>query len=233
MVERVRNAPMVLSKLKTIDDQIVCTENCRIQIPSRYAEVNLAQLGTDTFILGVYAILLDNNMYAVSNILGLIKIIPDKVQKVVIDDVEYLEFVFEAGSTVIDNINIVRRDTILYDIFNEFIFMGNVPWYMNYNDLGKLFDTTLKFADSHAGEMYEVNEFLASIIARSPKDRSVFYRLDLPNKLPPQYVALTSIYYSINNPVNKIAGSYFTDGLISALVNPSNEVGHIEKLLRT
>lgn len=228
-----RDAKAVLSTLKTADSQVICTKNCKIQLPVRFQQIRLAQLGTEIYILGVYALILETGEYAVSNMLGLVKINPDKIVTVKIADEEYFEFYFEAGTTIFPNTSIVKRDELLYNIFNEFIFNAGIPWYLEYNDLGKLFDTAKKFTGSNAANIYEVLEFLASFVSRNPKDRSLFYRLTLPNKDQPQYVALTSVFYSVSNTVNKIAGNYFSDGIVSALVNPSENVEKIEQLLRT
>ena len=232
MANKTRNALAVLAALKIVGKKVIAIKPCVIQIPFRYAQLNLAQLGSDTYILGVYALILESGEYAVSSALGLIKITPDKVSSIKIDNEEYYEFSFDAGSTVIDNTTIVQRDTILYNIFNEFIVRGSVPWYLEYDDLGKLFNTARSYADSNIGMNYEVWEFLASIIARTPKDRSIYYRLGTNFKETPQYVPMTSVFYSMHNTVNKLAGNYFTDGLTSALVNPSENIEKIEQLLR-
>ena len=227
-----RNPEAVLSKLKVKDNRVSSTVSCKIQIPGRYVQVNLAQLGTEIYILGVYALVLETGEYAVSSILSLVNITPDKILRTKINDEEYYEFWFDAGSTIIANTELILRDTILYSIFNEFIISGRIPWFMNYEDVGKLFNTAKEYAGSSIGDTYEIWEFLASIIARSPKDRSVFYRLGQDYKSQPQYVSLTSFFYSISSTTNKLAGNYFTDGLTSALVNPSQNVEKIEQLLR-
>lgn len=232
MTKYVRNPSTVLNSLKTVGDSLIAIKNCRIQIPLRYSVIDLAQLSGDIFILGIYAIILDTNEYAVCNIPAMINITPDRIIQTKINDDEYYEFHFDAGSTIIKDLNVVRRDTILFNILNEFIFNGNVPWFMGYEDLGKLFDYTDKFAGSHVGNLYEVNEFIASMIARCQDNRSFYYRLGNDFKKTPTYISLKSVLYAVKGTVNKLAGSYFNEGLVSALVEPSTQVEKIESLLR-
>jgi len=125
----------------------------------------------------------------------------------------------------------------MYNIFDEFIFKGKIPWYMGYEDVGKLFDT----ADSHAGSAvasnYEVIELIASMVTRSKDDRTKYIRSVAKtdedfNDSKISYVPLSSIFYSVNSTVNKIAGSYFSDGVVSALVTPTTKVDKIESILR-
>ncbi len=227
-----RNKDAVLKALKVSGDALVCTENCVIQIPVRFSQVNLADIGTDIYIIGIYALILESGEYAVSNMVGMLKITPTVITTKTLGEDEYYEFKFASGSIVSPNINIVRKDLIPYDVFNEFIFKGGIPWYIEYEDLGKLLNTAKKYADSNSGNIYEVTEFIASVVSRKATDRTIYYRLALPAKERPKFVPLSSVFYSVNNTVNKIAGSYFSDGITSALVNPTTEPNKIETLLR-
>jgi hypothetical protein len=108
---------------------------------------------------------------------------------------------------------------------------------MGYDDLGKLFDTAASHAGSNVGDNYEVIELIASMVTRSKEDRSKYIRsvaetyADVSDgKI--DYVPLSSVFYSVNSTVNKIAGSYFTDGVVSALVVPTAKVDKIESILR-
>lgn len=227
-----RNKDAVLSKLKISNDSLICTEDCMIQIPVRFGQVNLADVSVDIYIIGIYALVLKSGEYSVSNMAGMIKITPTSILTKKIGEDEYYEFLFTAGSVISPNVNIVRKDLVPYDIFNEFIFKGGVPWYMEYSDVGKLLNSAKKYADSNSGNIYEVGEFIASIITRKASDRTIYYRLSLPSNERPKYVPLSSVFYSVNNTVNKLAGNYFSDGVTSALVNPTTNTNKLEELLR-
>lgn len=233
-----RNPDLVKSMLvKNKSNQIFCKVDCKIQVPVRYSAVDLGQVGLDTYILGLFPIILDSGDYTVCNVNAFVELNPSKVSTVTIDDVEYHEFFFEKETVIIKNTSLVKRESLMYSMFSEFIFKGKIPWFVEYNDLGKLFDT----ADSHAGSKInknlEVIEFIASLITRSKNDRSKYIRNTAKlysdftlDKLA--YVPLSSIFYSVTNTVNKLSGSYFNDGVTSALVNPTTNVEKIEKILR-
>lgn len=233
-----RNPDLVKSMLvKNKSDQILTKVNCKIQVPVRYSTVGLGQVGLDTYILGLFPIILESGDYTVCNVNALVELNPSKVTVVTIDDVEYHEFFFEKETVVIKNTNLVKREDLMYSIFSEFIFKGKIPWFVEYNDLGKLFDTAESHAGSRVNKNLEVIEFIASLITRSKQDRSKYIRNigNIPSDFSLDkidYVPLSSIFYSVTNTVNKISGSYFKDGVTSALVNPTTKVEKIEKILR-
>lgn len=234
----VRNAEKVQACLKELPDgQLLTTQACKIQVPVRYSQRGLAQVGIETYVYGIYALILEDGTYAVSSVCAMVKILPFKVIDIQINGVPYHEFYFEANSPVIANINLVRRDVLIYNIFDEFMFKGNIPWFIEYEDLGKLFDTAKYHADSNVAQTYEVIELIASLVARNKEDRTKYYRTaisaydELKSK-PPAYVPLMSVFYSATNTLSKLAGSYYNDGVVSALVTPTHEVSKLEALLR-
>lgn len=218
--------------------QIITSIPCKIQVPARFTEIGLGQIGVETFIYGLYPVITETGDYMVSNINALVEIDPFKISQVTIDDVLYHEFYFPAESVLIKNTTMVKTDTLLYYVFDEFFFKGKIPWYVGYEDLGRIFDTANYHAGSNIGRNWEVIEFLASMVTRSKTDRTKYIRTVMQqyndsslNKI--DYVPLKSVLYSVNSTTNKLAGSYFNDGVISALVNPTDRVDKIEQILRT
>lgn len=234
----IRDASKVLACLKELDDgRLVTTKGCKIYIPARFAERGLASIGIETHIAGIYAIVVGDTHYAVSMVNAMIRIDPTSTLKITIDEEEFYEFEFEPGSTVIMSLQLVRADTLVYKIYDEIIAKGHVPWYLGYADLGKLFDTARKHAGANIGANHEVTELIVSLIARDPADRHRYYRtciktLDDLRKKPPAVVPLRSVTYAATNTLNKLAGSYFSEGLVSSLVSPADRVERMEALLR-
>jgi hypothetical protein len=214
----------------------VALKPLKIYLPVRFSERGLANVGVETNIAGLYAIVVDDKYYAVMVANALMRIDPIATNKVVFDGDEYYEFVFNAGSTVIPSLSLVKQNSLVYRIYDEFISKGRVPWYMGYPELGKLFDTARKHAGANIGADHEVTELIISMIARNPNDRSQYYRqfIQSPQDLvtnPPVFIPLKSVMYSATNTTNKLGGSYMQDGIISALVSPSERVERIEGLL--
>jgi hypothetical protein len=233
-----RDAKSVLSALKELpNNSVVTTKACKIQIPKRFASRNLAVIGIDIYIPGIYVLIMEDNKYAVSTITSQIKINPFKTLETTIEDVDYYEFYFEAGQVLFENINLVKKDTLFYYIFDEIITKANVPWFLEYEDLGKIFDYAAFYAGSNIGENPEVTELIISLTSRDAINKMNFYRHTVKNRSylktnPPEYVALNSVIYSASSTLNKIAGSYVSDGIVSALVDTTTEASKIEKLLR-
>jgi hypothetical protein len=166
----------------------------------------------------------------------MVKITPTSTIKVKFNEEEYYKFDFDAGSTVIPSLQLVQTDVLVYKIYDEIMAKGNVPWYLDYNDLGRLFDTAKYHAGANIGSNHEVTELIVSIIARNPKNRHEYYRRTVKSKEdvkknPPAFVPLRSVVYSATNTTNKLAGSYFEAGLVSALNSPSTRTERIESIL--
>lgn len=221
----------------TAGGQVVTSKPCRIYIPARYAEKQLANIGSEIHILGIYAIVMEGQYYAVSLANAMKRIEPATINTISIDDNEYYEFIFEAGDTVIADVNLVVNDTLPYHINDEIIAKGRIPWFLTYEDLGSLFDSAEKYAGVRLGANDAVLEMIASSIARSEKDPRVYYRQVVKSKEdveknPPLFIAFRNISYGATNTTAKLMGSYFEASMTSALVNPSEKVEDIEELLR-
>lgn len=234
----VRDASKVHSCLAELPDgRLVTKKPLRIYIPARFEEASLAFIGVETNIIGIFAIVTEDNYYGVSMVNAMIRIEPTSIMKIEIEGEWYYEFSFEAGSTVISDMNLVKTDVLVYKIYNEIVAKGHVPWYLSYMDLGKIFDSARKHAGANIGGQREVTELLISLISRDPDDRHRYYRqavktsADL-HKKKPAYISLRSVIYAATNTVNKLAGSYFTDAVTSALVSPAERVERIENILR-
>jgi hypothetical protein len=180
---------------------------------------------------------MDDSTYSVCNVNAMVEIVPDRTLVTQINGTDYYEFFFEPNSQVIKTLNLVQEGTIVYNVFNEFLLMAKIPWYIDYDDLGKLFDTASKYAKSGIGDVPETIEFFSSIVARPVKDRANYIRTALTsysdassNNL--SFIGLTNVFYAIHSTMNKLAGNYFNDALISALVTPSTETTVVEKILR-
>lgn len=233
-----RDAKAALSYLHENEiGQILTKKNCKIQIPTRFAEVGLGEIGINTYAYGFFPIIFDSGEYAVFNVCALMELNPYKLTNVVIDETDYYEFYFDAGQVVIKTTDLIQKETLMYNVFDEFIFKGKLPWYAQYSDVGKLFDTAKYHANSNVSQNPEVIEFVASMISRSKSDRALYIRtvadvyedtsLDKVDFIP-----LKSVFYSVNSTLNKLAGSYFNDGVTSALVNPSVKIEKIEAIIR-
>jgi hypothetical protein len=233
-----RDRQVAIDNLKALPDGSMLTKKaCKIYIPYRYVEYGLAKIGIENHILGVYALVYDDSVYSISLINAMVPINPSQTNRIKVDGEDYLEFVFEANSVVIKNMDLVKTDTIVYLIFEEFYLKGHVPWFIGYKDYGLLLDTAAKHAGTNIAKQREVIQAIASICARSADDRSVFYRSVIKSeedlvKNPPVFIPLRSVRWAATNTLTKIGGSYFSVGVTSALLSPAERPERIETILR-
>lgn len=239
MPKLVRDSAKVLAQLvENNAGEVITKQNCKIQVPVRFSTIGLGQIGINTHTYGLFALILDTGEYTVCNINSLIELNPSRLTIVDVNGVDYHQFEFEAYQVVIKTTTLVKRDSIMYNIFDEFIFKGKIPWYVDYEDLGKIFDSAKEYANSNVGSNQDVIEFIASLITRFKDDRSKPLRgrvtsyKEITNENV-TYVPLNSVFYSVTSTLNKLAGSYFNDGVVSALVNKSTEVSQLESILRS
>lgn len=232
----VRNPEMVHSTLKELDnDTVVTTKGCKIYIPARFGERKLAILGHETYIVAIFAMVVDDRYYAVSIEPAMMRIDPTTVNTINLDGENYYEFTFDPGSTVIANTNLVKKDTLTYDIFQEIVSKGRVPWYISYEDLATLYDGAPKHAGVTIGANHAIIEMILSVIARDPSDATKYYRQalkDAKGPIKPLYVPFSSVTHGATNTTAKLMGAYWKEGLNSALVNPTDKVERVEELLR-
>lgn len=233
-----RDASRVTETLEELEDgRLVTKKGCKIYIPARFVEHDLAYLGVNNYIVGIYAIVVDDTYYGVSTVNAMINIDPTDTNKIKMEDSDYIEFVFAPGSTVFKSLDLVKIDVLTYKIYDEIFSKGRVPLYMDYNDLGGIFDTAKYHANANLGTTGEVTQLIASMISRDAKDKTKYYRTvinDLSDvrNIPPAFIPLRSVAYAATNTTTRLGGSYFDKGVVSALVNPADRVERIESLLK-
>lgn len=232
-----RDAEFVLSNLKEVPkNKLVASVPCHIHLPKRFLERGLASIGDAVYIHGTFAIIIKDR-YAVSNVTAMIEICPSRILDAVVDDVDYFDFHFDAGDVVINDLNVIKRDTLIFTLLEELIIKANIPWYFSYEDLGRLFDFAKEYADSSVGDLLAINEFIISLISRVSSDRTLYYRTSINSiedmkQQPPAFIPLTNVFFAPTNTTNKLAGNYFDDGIISSLITRTNETENLESLLR-
>jgi len=219
------------------DGSVITTADCRILIPERYASRHLATVGDKVYILGFFALIMDEAYYSVSRTCAMMRITPSSTDRIEMEGMAFLEFKFFKGDTVFPSTELVKNDTLTYYIYDELVAKGNIPWYFNYYDIAKLFETAQEFAGINLGNR-SVLELILSTTCRDSTDLTRLYRHiiekdeDIVNN-PPVITPFRSVIWNVSDTTSKIIGAYYSDSIISALVNPNEQVERIEELLRT
>lgn len=232
-----RDPQSVKSALKVVGNTLYAAKDIKIHSPLRFFERGMGEIGSNIYILAIFPFIVEESIFSVLIVDAMMQIEPNQYRVVNIEDTDYYEFEFRAGSVICPNLDLVKKDTLVYNIYDEIISKGRIPWYLDYLELGAIFDTAALHAGTNIGENREVTELLISLIARDKTDRTKYYRQSIKSladleKTSPEYVSMRSVIYSATNTLNKIAGSYMESGVVSALVSPSDRTEHIENLLR-
>jgi hypothetical protein len=88
--------------------------------------------------------------------------------------VEYYQFTFPANTVIINSTFVIKDDSLMLKVFDEFVFLGKIPFYAEYEDVGRLFDTAKKHAGSNVAATPAVIEFIASMIGRKRDDKTSY-----------------------------------------------------------
>jgi hypothetical protein len=221
----------------TAKGQLYTSKGCKIYVPVRFADRKLAIIGNDIRVMSIFCIVVEDKYYAVSSALAMMQITPSTTNIIEVNGDEYYEFVFAKGQQITPSLDLLKNDALAYVVYDEVIAKGNIPWYFTYEDLGKIFVTSTEHANITLAANNVPLEMIAAAVARDPSDRRRYYRhriktIDEQMKQPPDYVPFRSVIYGATNTTAKLMGSYFDDGLMSALVNPSEKTETVEQLLR-
>lgn len=232
-----RDPSKVRAACRVQGEQVLALKRVCIYLPERFVEKQLVRIGTETYIVGIYAMTVDDKYYAVSRINARMQVKPSVINTVKFGEDSYLEFVFEPGSVIIVSTKLLVQDVLTYEIYDEFMAKGNVPWYIQYDDLARLFETADYHAGVSMGKSHAILGMVAAAITRTAQDRAQYYRHALRTqadvgKIESAVIPLRSVSYGTTNTTTRLVGSYWNDGLTSALVNPSTKTENIEELLR-
>jgi hypothetical protein len=235
----IRDPGKVQANLRELEDgRLVTIKGCKIVIPARFTERNLAFVGIETKIVGIYAMIIEDQYYSVSIACAMMDLTPSSTTKVIYDGDEYYEFTFDPGATVVPTLLLVKTDTLTYSIYDELLAKGRSPWYLGEKERCHLFDTAVYHAGANIGQQHEVTELIVSLTSRDAEDRTVYFRhtLNSPEDLKtkePVAIPLNSVTFAPANTLSKLTGGHAAnDGLLSALATPTERVERIEDLLR-
>lgn len=219
-----------LGQLKSGDKIKITTKSkAYLYIPYRFVTVGLAQVGDKVKVMSNYALVIGDS-YAVANLPAMCEIRPDSRKRVKIGGEEYLEFYFDANSIVLEDNRLFQQSTLVYNLFNEEIAKGNVPFYFTDVDFLFYLDLTSDFANLKLGKNNVSLEMIISSITRSAQDRTKYYRENPDGNY--SFIPLRNIQLGATNTLAKLMGSYFETGVTSSLSRESDKLEDIERLLR-
>lgn len=225
-----RDPKYILDQLVVTDNQFITKKDCQVIIPYNYLNHHMAKIAEDIYITAICVILIDNR-YAVLNACAMINITPDETNQIKIAGEEMLSFGFSAGSSIMNNLTIIKDSDLAYEINNYYYTYGRVPWFMNYRDIGQVLVMHKEYSGLNISPNNVPFEIVASKISRSSENKFQFYRHTDFSELP-VVVPFNSVLFNATSTTAKVIGNYLDDGFTSALLSPSTRTETVETLLR-
>lgn len=216
---------------------LIAKEPLRIHIPERFLERDLAVIEEISYILGCYALITEDNCYSPALVPAMIKTEFDRINRVVIDDVGYVELSYDKGSKFVASTDVVVLDNLPHRIYTEFHGKGRIPWYFDKDDLPFVFSESSKYNGVTLGADPAIWEYICASLCRDPDDPSRYFR-QIPNSKAvsktkePYFVALRNVSFGSTNLASRLGGSYADPGITSTLANPSERPERFESVLR-
>lgn len=236
-----RDAEKIKRLFKTVGETTVVNSDITILFPKRFINKNLCDLDMVTTVIAYYAIIdFKTNTYAITLVPGFQTMKPSSISLYSIggkgdEKSLYIGLGFKKDDVVVLNNTLVKNSDCLYHILSEFYINGNIPWYMNYEDISNILLECKKYTDTNIGNDPAGLEILASIVARDQNYKAYRETISSRNEIftkPPYFVGLNNVM-AYDNTGSKLIGNYFGDGLTSALIDQETHSSDSSKLLRS
>lgn len=206
-------------------------DKLEIFIPMRYETRGVLLIEADITTLGIFDMKVngkDSGYY----LPGKITMEPTEINYISKPDGKYLVAVLHKNDVFIKNINIIQEWYAGYLVFYDMLYSGYMPDFLKYEDSGFLFDTITEVTGVGFPVDHVVFEMISAMLYRDPDDVTKLYRLS-DTKKAPKNIPMRLVSHASMSTTGKIVGAYMTDGVESALVNPSDTPSDLENLLRS
>ena len=222
----------------TENDKVIFTgESLKCFIPKRYENRSLVIMKNPIKVFGIFEMAIikkpnDKPIYKRLDIPSLLITNPYNVSSTIRRGVDCYMFEYLKNQTFIESTKLIKQPNLAYLAFREFIELGNIPTFLSYNDRAMLFDNISKFTGTKLKINHAILELIIAQLSRDSNNTSIKYRhTDMKN--PSTFIPLKSVTEGPDSTMAKLYGSYFMDGLNSALVSPNQDQSDLENLLRS
>lgn len=213
----------------------IARDDLDILFPKHYLDGKLGSMDSRFNPLGIWVVV-SNGRYAVHSVPAIMPMTPSATTVVKINDMPYYKLSWSKGEIVVPNTRLVKRQSLAFEIYDEFIAKGRVPPYMNKRDYVEILYHVQEFCDVSLRTDPAILAGYGASTARYPQDQTKpareFYtkQSDLID-MPIIRIPLRSVAYGADNTTARLLGSYLNEGLMSSLVNRSEGTQNIEQIL--
>lgn len=205
--------------------------NLEIFIPTRYRDRGYMYLDEYVHTLGIVMLKIGDIEFGLQ-LPAMITIDTTDSYETVIDDTRYFVAVLEPNRRLMTTLTVLQNDKIPYFMWSEFLFIGNIPRYLDYSTIVSLYDQTGEVIGQTLGSDHAVFEVVLAHLFRDQDDITKYYR-NTDMRKDPVTVTLKDVSYGPSSTHSRIFGSYANEGRNSALLNHVDNNNELEDLFRT
>lgn len=202
-----------------------------VRIPKRYEIYGCLKIQQEVHTLGIFELIINDKIEKGFFLPAIAIMIPSDIQMVNIENETYYELTFEKNDVFMKSSYVVQNQALSYVIFKEFISVGKLPKFINYQNAPLMFDTLQKITGAKLTSNSVIYEIIFAYLYRNKKDIMKPYRLT-NMKEEPVFIPAKDVAHSAISATGRIVGSYLNDCITSVIVNEAENNSEIEDILR-
>lgn len=202
-----------------------------VYIPKRYKNHGSLVVQETIITLGIFEMVIDETITVGYMLPAHIGMVPTETAEVSYKGQPCVHAVFYTNDLFIKSTEVVKNQGIAYVLFKEFVDLGKQPDFISYQQSAFMFDGIQRVSGVRFPVDHAIFEIIFSHLYRDLDQVTIPYRNTEMVKAPIR-IPLSAVAHAATSTTAKIVGSYFDNGVNSALVNQADEPSSIENILR-
>lgn len=215
------------------DEQLIAKKDCYIIFPAGYVNKGLATIGNEISVLAVFAYVVGDK-YAVSLTTSMVLLSPSSVEQVTINEDDYYQLFFTAGSVVIKNVMLVKNKKLTNYVMDYYFDYATIPWFIDYGMHAEILNDTASSNDVRLAPDITPFDIITAHISRNPSDYKMQYRHVMKTnddiKKQPLVIPLRDIANNTTSNLARINGSELNRALKAALTSEPTRIEPLEEI---
>lgn len=213
---------------------VVANGPLKLYVPARFEQKNLVVIKDKIRVLACFALVVEDKYYAADNGTVMIETQPTHVNRLQIDEEDYIEFVYEKGDLILVDPSGLKDKDAVHPIGKEILGNGRVPWYLEVSDIVTLNPNFERYNSVNLATDLAIYELMVSLMMRDPQDVNQPYRTSKAAKVgeAPTIVGTSQVELIVHGTMAKLGGPYLNGNITGALQTESESISEIEYLQR-
>lgn len=234
-----RDPQGVLKALRKLPNgALATTEPLHIHVPETFRGKSILVMGEEISTMGFIPLILESGIYGVYTVPAMIRLNPHQTNIIEVDGVTYYDFFFPAGTIVFKAIELFKDNLLLYNLTDEMLSRGRIPWYYGYEDMMEYFQNIEHYTGTRLVQVRAIGEMIIAQVARLKTRRAdpIRYHLIKPGENRPRglcWLPLRNVAVGAVGLTAKLIGPYMDDGIDAALAQDGGKLSDLEEVLRS